>query len=299
MFAFQQWHSAKEFHRYLHRFIQELPRINTLEGVDRTPYNQYDSIILPIITYLKKEGVEFKYNTKVVNVSYTDKTNTTVEDLHIIENGMTGVVHIHSTDIVIITLGSMTTGSVLGTNTTPPAPLPISKPDTAPDSLDGSWALWHRLSLENPKFGNPLKFCTRIQESTWESFTVTLKSPEFLKHMTEWTKNEPGTGALMTLKDSAWLMSIVIPHQPHFINQPKDVQVFWGYGLFPDKVGDYVKKPMYECSGEEIFSELLQHLQVPLEPTLKDAITIPCVMPYITPVGRATGRRLSQKGARI
>jgi len=61
-FAFQPWHSAKEFHRYLHRFIQELPRINTLEGVDRTPYNQYDSIILPIITYLKRKGVEVKYS---------------------------------------------------------------------------------------------------------------------------------------------------------------------------------------------------------------------------------------------
>lgn len=63
MFAFQPWHSAVEFRRYLHRFIHELPRINTLEGVDRTTYNQYDSIILPITTYLKQKGVEFKYGT--------------------------------------------------------------------------------------------------------------------------------------------------------------------------------------------------------------------------------------------
>lgn len=60
-FAFEPWHSAVEFKRYLHRFVQEFPRINTLAGVDRTPLNQYDSIILPIETYLKAQGVDFRY----------------------------------------------------------------------------------------------------------------------------------------------------------------------------------------------------------------------------------------------
>jgi oleate hydratase len=60
-FAFQPWHSAVEFKRYLHRFVQEFPRINTLAGVDRTPYNQYDSIVLPLETYLKAQGVQFRY----------------------------------------------------------------------------------------------------------------------------------------------------------------------------------------------------------------------------------------------
>lgn len=60
-FAFQQWHSAVEFRRYLHRFIHEFSRINTLAGVDRTPLNQYESIILPIEVYLKNQGVEFRY----------------------------------------------------------------------------------------------------------------------------------------------------------------------------------------------------------------------------------------------
>lgn len=47
--------------------------------------------------------------------------------------------------------------------------------------------------------------------------------------------------ALITFKDSKWLLSIVVPHQPHFLGQPKDVQVFWGYSLFTDRVGDFVK----------------------------------------------------------
>lgn len=89
----------------------------------------------------------------------------------------------------------------------------------------------------------------------------------------------------MTLKDSPWLLSIVIPHQPHFINQPTDIEVFWGYALHPEKEGKYIKKPMLACSGEEIFSEFLQNLHINetfRAEVLASAITIPCSMPFIT-----------------
>jgi oleate hydratase len=179
----------------------------------------------------------------------------------------------------------MTTGALIGTNTRPPAPLPISELSKLPDSTDGSWQLWDIISKDAPQFGNPSNFCTRVAESNWESFTVTLKSPKFLDYITKWTQNAPGTGALMTLKDSNWLLSIVIPHQPHFLNQPNDITVFWGYALHPSQEGNYIKKPMLSCSGEEIFSELLQHLHINApfrEEVLQSAITIPCSMPYIT-----------------
>ncbi|WP_326102098.1 oleate hydratase [Paenibacillus apiarius] len=38
-FAFQPWHSVVELKRYMIRFMHEFPRIQTLEGVTRTPYN--------------------------------------------------------------------------------------------------------------------------------------------------------------------------------------------------------------------------------------------------------------------
>ncbi len=114
------------------------------------------------------------------------------------------------------------------------------------------------------------------------SFTVTLKNPRFFEQMEKWSGNKAGTGALVTFKDSNWLMSIVVPHQPHFLNQPADVQVFWGYGLFPAKVGNFVPKPMAECTGEEILRELLGHLAFPEHPTIENAIAIPCMLPYIT-----------------
>jgi len=287
MFAFQPWHSAVEFKRYLHRFIQEFPRINSLAGVDRTPYNQYDSIILPIETYLKAQGVEFSYNTKVNSLSFSPGSAITVSEIHFAstKTGATGLIHVEPHDIVFVTLGSMTACSSLGSNTTPPKPLP-----TVEDALkapDGAWELW--TSLVNPTinppashFGNPLNFYTRIPESNWLSFTVTLKNPEFLSKLELVTGNKAGTGALVTFKDSNWLMSIVVPHQPHFISQPEDTQVFWGYGLFPDKVGNIVNKPMSSCSGQEILTELLGHLNFPEHPSLENAIVVPCMMPYIT-----------------
>ncbi len=79
-------------------------------------------------------------------------------------------------------------------------------------------------------------------------------------------------------------MSIVLAYQPHFINQPENIKVFWGYSLFPNNIGNYIPKKMSECTGEEILIELCSHLKftedLPL--ILKTSNCIPCMMPYIT-----------------
>jgi oleate hydratase len=84
--------------------------------------------------------------------------------------------------------------------------------------------------------------------------------------------------------ESGWLASIVLPHQPHFIGQPEDVNVFWGYGLFVDKPGDFVKKPMSACNGREIMTEIMGHLHIEADVSkvLESCICIPCMMPFIT-----------------
>jgi len=99
--------------------------------------------------------------------------------------------------------------------------------------------------------------------------------------MTAFSGNQPGTGGLVTFKDSNWLMSIVLAHQPHFLNQPSGVQVFWGYALFPDRVGNFVPKPMADSNGAEILRELCGHLRFDAD-TVATANCIPCRMPYIT-----------------
>ena len=100
--------------------------------------------------------------------------------------------------------------------------------------------------------------------------------------MYQFSGNEAGTGGLVTFKDSNWLMSIVLAHQPHFIRQPESIQVFWGYALFPDRIGNFVAKPMADCNGSEILTELCGHLRFD-EETVATANCIPCRIPlFIT-----------------
>ena len=110
---------------------------------------------------------------------------------------------------------------------------------------------------------------------------MTLRSPAFFAQMQDFSHNEAGIGGLVTFRDSNWLLSIVLPHQPHFIDQPDDVQVFWGYALYPDRVGNFVPRPMAACSGAEILQELCAHLRFDAA-TVAGATCIPCRMPYIT-----------------
>jgi oleate hydratase len=205
--------------------------------------------------------------------SKTEDGKFIVTGLHCLRHYDNEVIAVNDGDFVFLQNGSMTDASSLGSMTDAPAKL--DKADS------GSWTLWEKLATGRPQFGNPATFNSSIAQSCWESFTVTLKNPAFFEQMQQFSGNEAGTGGLVTFKDSNWLMSIVLAHQPHFLNQPPDAQVFWGYALFPDRVGNFVPKPMTDCNGAEILQELCGHLHFDLE-VIKTANCIPCRMPYIT-----------------
>lgn len=273
-FAFQPWHSAIEFKRYLHRFMLEFSRIETLAGVKRTIYNQYDSLVLPLQTWLVTQGVNFLTNCTVTRIEHSDiNEKFKVTSIQCVHNGEQKIIPIDDATLVFLQNGSMTDASSLGSMTAPPPKLTKAN--------SNGWTLWESLAKDRHDFGNPSAFNTCIAQSWWESFTVTLKDPEFFNLMQKFSGNEAGTGGLVTFKDSNWLMSIVLAHQPHFINQPADVNVFWGYSLFPDRIGNYVAKPMAECSGAEILQELCGHLRFDSS-VFETANCIPCRMPYIT-----------------
>jgi oleate hydratase len=278
-FAFQPWHSAVELKRYLHRFIQEFPRIHTLGGVRRTPYNQYDSIVLPVMNWLKAQGVNLQAGTVVTDLDFVyGPKGKGVERLHCVRDGKPEMIAVGADDLVFVTNGSMTTASSLGSMTRPAALL------AKDGKTDGSWALWEKLAARDARFGRPSVFNGKVDESKWLSFTVTMRDPTFFELMEKFTGNVAGTGGLVTFTDSNWLMSVVLAAQPHFIGQPDNIKVFWGYGLFVDQIGNFVKKKMSDCSGEELLTELLGHLRFEAhkELILKTSNCIPCMMPYIT-----------------
>ena len=174
----------------------------------------------------------------------------------------------------------------------PQASLDDHRTGQAGEGTQRSWTLWEKLAESRSSFGKPAAFNSCVAQSNWASFTVTLKDTMFFDQMQRFSGNEAGTGGLVTFKDSNWLMSIVLAHQPHFANQPAGVQVFWGYGLFPDRVGNFVAKPMGDCTGAEILQELCGHLRFDAQ-TVAAANCIPCRMPYITSMfmPRAAGDR--------
>ncbi len=274
-FAFQTWSSAFEFRRYMRRMILEFSRIETLEGVTRSPLNQYDSIIRPLEVYLRSHGVVFVENCEVVDIDFADGAGITAKSFTLNQNGQEKIVELGEGDLCIMTNACMTDSATLGS-------LNAAAPEAVLKPLSGE--LWSKVAAKKPGLGNPDPFFGNAHETNWESFTVTSKGSKLLKMIEDFSGNIPGSGALMTFKDSSWRMSIVVAAQPHFINQPMDQTIFWGYGLYTDQVGDYVKKPMKDCTGKEMLTELLYHLHMEdhLDEIMEDVVNvIPCMMPYV------------------
>lgn len=274
-FAFQKWSSLFEFRRYLNRMIFEFSRIETLEGVTRTPYNQYESVILPLKEYLEDRGVYFETNSVVTDIDFLDGSGITASAIHLEQNGEETLIQLMEGDLCFMTNGCMTDCASLG-DFKIPAPY-------QPDSPISS-KLWERVAAKKPGLGNPAPFFQDPRQTNWESFTVTMKGDQLLKRIEEFSGNVPGSGSLMTFQDSSWLLSIVVACQPHFKNQPEDITILWGYGLYTDRIGNYVKKPMRDCTGEELLYELIHqlHFEDQLDEFMKDTVNvIPCMMPFI------------------
>lgn len=288
MFAFQPWHSLIEFRRYMSRFIHLLPGFNRLEGIYRTPYNQYDSLVLPLFTWLRNQGVHFHMNAQVTGLDFDQQNGkSNVTRIHHHAQSEQRTIDVRNQDFVFITLGSMTEDASLGTMTSAPV---LERHPTG-----SAWTLWKNIAQQDSRFGRPGVFASDIDRTKWESFTVTLRSPAFFDFMQDFTGNAAGTGGLVTFKDSNWLLSVVLAYQPHFINQPDNIHVFWGYGKSPDQVGNYVNKKMSDCTGEEILVELFSHLRLGdrAREIIDEANCIPCMMPFITSqfMPRAPGDR--------
>ncbi|WP_010510474.1 oleate hydratase [Komagataeibacter europaeus] len=296
MFAFETWHSAIEMKRYLARFVHQILGLKDLHTLKFTRFNQQESLSLPLATWLADQGVAFRHGVQVTNVR-VDTSGVKKVATHIdwLENGAAGGTAVGGRDLVFVTNGSMVENSRWGDHHTP-------APIDATIAQGNVWQLWRNIAAQDPAFGQPDVFCGDTTKSRWVSATVTTLDARIPALVHRVTGRDPFsgrtvTGGPVTIADSAWLMSWVVSRQPHFKGQPKGQMVAWLYGLFSDVPGNYVKKPMQDCTGEEITREWLFHMGVP-EAEIDDmaatgAITHPCMMPFITAqfMPRAVGDR--------
>ncbi|WP_312353374.1 oleate hydratase [Aminipila sp.] len=283
MFAFEEWHSALEMKLYIQRFIHHIGGLPDFSALKFTKYNQYESLILPMVKYLESHNVQFQYNTKVTNVVFDIAEGRKVaKKIVCIRDGADDVIELTDNDLVFVTNGSCIENATYGDD------------NHAPDFIitdGGCWDLWRNIAKQDPSFGHPDKFCSNTEATNWESATVTTLDDKIPPYIQKICKRDPFsgrvvTGGIVSVKDSNWLMSYTLNRQPHFKEQPKDQLVVWVYGLFTNVPGNYIKKPMRDCTGIEITEEWLYHMGVP-ENEIHDLATnsarcVPCMMPYIT-----------------
>lgn len=294
-FAFRTRSSAQELRRYMHQMIYEFTQIEHLVGVNRTRYNQYESIMKPLINYLEKEGCHIVLNRRVVDWKFKDskmQDEITVTGLHMVntKTDENEFVPVDDDTAVIFTNGSITDSATLGDFNTPAA-----------ENMDygAASSLWKKASDHFYNLGNPDKFFADRDASEWVSFTLTTKNHLFLNEIARITTQEPGnalnsfisTEPVTPLGQKDVTMSIVVHHQPHFTSQKPNETVLWGYFLYPRRHGEIIDKPYIEMTGKEMLHELIGQLSKvdpgPInisdkEEEIMDSVIncIPVYMPY-------------------
>lgn len=285
MFAFQNWHSALEMKLYFKRFIHHIAGLPDFSALKFTRYNQYESLIMPMLKYLENAGVSFKFNTEVTNVIFDiDGKKKTAKTIECVVAGKNEEIKLTDNDLVFITNGSCTESTIYGDHEHAPT-------GSAKIRKSGCWSLWKNIARQDMAFGNPEKFCSDVEKSKWESATITTSDEKIISYIEKICKRDSRsgkvvTGGIVSCKDSSWLLSWTINRQGQFKKQKKDEVCIWVYGLFTEAVGDYIRKPMKDCCGWEIAAEWLYHLGVPVneidELAKEHTNCIPTMLPYIT-----------------
>jgi len=288
MFGFEPWHSLIECKRYTQRFFHEAPNISTLRGGWNTPYNNYESIVMPIEKWLSDQGVDIQAGIKISDVDFkpsktrkTDfkpsKTRKTIEKIHLLKNGNKHEIVVRDDDYVFITIGSKVADSREGGMN--------AVPELVTDKRDGGWSLWEKMADKVPDMGNPGAFSSNVDHTKWVVFTITTQGPLFAEKIKNYSRVKvQGEQHILSCIDSNWGLGIHIPFQPHFRNQSPDTTVMLGYGLYGNAKGNYIKKTMPESTGEELLAELVYHLGFmgDLDEIKKVTVSVPTTLPYAT-----------------
>ena len=288
MFAFQKWSSALEMKRYLCRYVHHIDGLPDFSALRFTKYNQYESMILPLVNYLQEHGVKIDYGIDVKNVIIENQSCKKIAKQIIYENnGKEKIISLTEDDLVFITNGCCTDTSCYGDQNNAPD-LSIIK-----NGYGESWDMWKNIAIQasDGEFGNPDKFCSDVEKTNWMSATIAVSDERIIKYIMNICKRDPRkgrvtTGGIVTVKDSVknWYLSWTINRQPQFKAQDKNTVLVWVYALNTNKEGNFMKKPIRLCTGKEVCEEWLYHIGFPKDEIEKYADkcnTTTCYMPYI------------------
>lgn len=309
MFAFQRWSSALEMKRYLCRYVHHIDGLPDFSALRFTKYNQYESMILPLVKYLESHGVQIEYGMDVKNVIIeTMGEKKVAKQIVYVKDHQQQTIDLSEDDLVFITNGCCTDTSCYGDQTHAPDLSHLQ------NGVGESWDMWKNIAKQatNHEFGNPDVFCNDIEATNWMSATIETSNEEIIQHIIHVCKRDPRagkvtTGGIVTVKDSRdhWYLSWTINRQPQFKAQDKNTVLIWLYSLNTQKEGNYVKKAMRDCTGEEVCREWLYHIGLKEEKiedlAVHECNTTTCFMPYINaffqPRKNSDRPRIVPKGA--
>lgn len=287
MFAFQRWSSALEMKRYLQRYVHHIDGLPDFSALRFTKYNQFESMILPLVKYLESHGVKIEYGIDVKNVIIDEKEGKKdARQIVYIKDNQEQTIDLVEDDLVFITNGCCTDTSCYGDQTHAPD---LSK---IKNGFGESWDMWRNIVAQGSDYGHPEVFCSDVDKTNWMSATIATSNEEIIDHIMKICKRDPRsgkvtTGGIVTVKDSTdnWYLSWTINRQPQFKAQDKNLVLVWVYSLSTDKEGNYVKKPMKKCTGIEVCKEWLYHIGIDInriDLLAENACnTTTCYMPYI------------------
>ncbi len=195
-------------------------------------------------------------------------------------------------DLVFFTNGSMVAKTTWGDNNT------VVSYDRDTKDL-GLFDVWKKLAARDPKFGRPEPFISDIEGSGFYTWTATIKGPsKFIDYWSAKTGvSQPLiTNAFTTFKDASWVPTCFVYGKDYYRDQPADVNLMHGYLLWTDRPGDFVKKTVRECTGNEILTEIFHHYGLnedQIKETLKQTYVSVAAMPYI--VSQFMPRRIADR----
>jgi oleate hydratase len=268
-----------EARRYLLRYADVSgSRLLGLEGILHPKYNEYHSFALPLRIWLERQGVQFRTSTKITDIAVTEQGSDTVATgVTLRDTGGEHRLELTRDDLVFFTNGSIVQNATQA-DTHAVAALNRGTADR------GVFTVWDKLAARDPRFGNPAAFTSDIDKTTFYTFMVTITGDRtFHDYMEAKTGATGSTGGMLSVVDSNWKLNL-LPLGQYHPDQPADVHVLHGYGQLSNVPGNYVTKPMQECTGAEMFTEVLYHcgLKDQIASILEHATVHTAALPYIT-----------------
>lgn len=220
----------------------------TLSGTIPSDFDRSEEIIEPLRAHLEELGVDVVSGASVTDIDFEDGH---AEAIHYSDNGVRKTVYLNEDDICILPTDELADCETLG-----------SFDESAPREFGAPYALWERLADKHPSFKNPAALFDGSDKNMSEEFTVTLSNHLLPELIDEVTCGALGVDGVIVLDNSSWKITVSAVPPSHFKDLSDETAVLWGTATRFDRNGEYVTKPMTDCSGAEILYELVSCLNL-------------------------------------